>query len=79
VVESTADSWRPLVDLLEGWGLTGWLVGARDVTHLPGRPKTDKLEAVWLASLNERAGCDPGSSPLPRSAGCGTCPGCGPT
>jgi transposase len=34
--------------------LTGWLVGARDVTHLPGRPKTDKLEAVWLASLNER-------------------------
>src|ERR687897_1117836 len=22
--------------------------------HLPGRPKTDKLDAVWLARLNER-------------------------
>ena len=31
-----------------------WLVNARDVKHLPGRPKTDKLDAVWLAKLNER-------------------------
>jgi transposase len=31
-----------------------WLVNARDVKHLPGRPKTDKLDAVWLARLNER-------------------------
>jgi transposase len=22
--------------------------------HLPGRPKTDRLDAVWLARLNER-------------------------
>jgi transposase len=30
------------------------LVNARDVKHLPGRPKTDRLDAVWLAKLNER-------------------------
>jgi transposase len=31
-----------------------WLVNARDVKQVPGRPKTDKLDAVWLAKLNER-------------------------
>jgi transposase len=54
VVESTSDYWRPFVYLLEARGLTVWLVNARDVKHLPGRPKTDKLDAVWLCRLNER-------------------------
>jgi transposase len=54
VVESTSDYWRPFVYLLEARGLVVWLVNARDVKHLPGRPKTDKLDAVWLAKLNER-------------------------
>jgi transposase len=31
-----------------------WLVDARQVKHLPGRPKTDKLDAVWLCKLAER-------------------------
>jgi len=31
-----------------------WVVNARDVKNVPGRPKTDKLDAVWLAKLNER-------------------------
>jgi transposase len=31
-----------------------WLGTARDVTHLPGRPKTDKLDPVGLGKLNER-------------------------
>ena len=30
------------------------LVNARDVKNVPGRPKTDKLDAVWLAKLTER-------------------------
>jgi transposase len=30
------------------------LVNARDVKQVPGRPKTDKLDTVWLAKLNER-------------------------
>ena len=54
VVESTSDYWRPFVYLLEGRGLVVWLVNAHDVKHLPGRPKTDKLDAVWLCKLNER-------------------------
>jgi transposase len=54
VVESTSDYWRPFVYLLQTRGLVVWLVNARDVKHLPGRPKTDKLDAVWLARLNER-------------------------
>jgi transposase len=55
VVESTSDYWRPFVYLLEARGLVVWLVNARDVKHLPGRPKTDKLDAVWLAKP-QRAG-----------------------
>ena len=29
------------------------LVNARDVKNVPGRSKTDKLDAVWLAKLTE--------------------------
>lgn len=29
-------------------------MNARDVKNVPGRPKTDKLDAVWLAKLAER-------------------------
>ncbi len=29
------------------------LVGARQVKQLTGRPKTDKLDAMWLARLTE--------------------------
>jgi transposase len=54
VVESTSDYWRPFVYLLEARGLTVWLVNASQVKQVPGRPKTDKLDAVWLAKLNER-------------------------
>ena len=31
-----------------------WLVNAKDVKHLPGRPKTDRLDAVWLCKVAER-------------------------
>ena len=54
VLESTSDYWRPFFYLLEAAGLTVWLVNARDVKQVPGRPKTDKLDTVWLAKLNER-------------------------
>jgi transposase len=40
--------------LLEAQGFETWLVNARDVKHLPGRPKTDKLDAVWLCKVAER-------------------------
>ncbi len=54
VLESTSDYWRPFFYLLEVAGLSVWLVNARDVKQVTGRPKTDKLDAVWLAKLNER-------------------------
>jgi transposase len=54
VVESTSDYWRSFFYLLEARGLVVWLVNSRDVKNVPGRPKTDKLDAVWLAKLNER-------------------------
>lgn len=54
VLEATSDYWRPYFYLLEAHGLTVWLVDARQAKQVPGRPKTDKLDAVWLAKLNER-------------------------
>lgn len=53
-VESTSDYWRIWFYLLETRGLDVQLVNARDVKNLPGRPKTDKLDAVWLAKLTEK-------------------------
>ncbi|HET8682019.1 MAG TPA: IS110 family transposase [Micromonosporaceae bacterium] len=53
-VESTSDYWRIFFYLLEGCGLDVQLVNARDVRNVPGRPKTDKLDAVWLAKLTEK-------------------------
>ena len=46
VMEATSDYWKPVFYLLEARGLDPWLVNARDVKHLPGRPKTDKLDAA---------------------------------
>jgi transposase len=53
-VESTSDYWRIWFYLLEAAGLQVQLVNARDVRNVPGRPKTDKLDAVWLAKLTEK-------------------------
>jgi transposase len=53
-VESTSDYWRIWYYLLEDAGLDAQLVNSRDVKNVPGRPKTDKLDAVWLAKLTEK-------------------------
>ena len=53
-VESTSDYWRIWFYLLESRGLDVQLVNARDAKNVPGRPKTDKLDAVWLAKLTEK-------------------------
>ena len=54
VMEATSDYWKPVFYLLEAHGLEPWLVNARDVRHLPGRPKTDVLDSVWLCKVAER-------------------------
>jgi transposase len=43
VMEATSDYWKPVFYLLETAGFETWLVNAKDVKHLPGRPKTDPL------------------------------------
>jgi transposase len=54
VMEATSDYWRPPFYLFEAHGLDPWLVNAKDVKHLPGRPKSDVLDAVWLCKVAER-------------------------
>lgn len=54
VMEATGTYWKPYLYLLESCGLQCWPVNARDVKNVPGRPKTDKLDSVWLCKLNER-------------------------
>jgi transposase len=65
VLEATSDYWKAPFYLLEAQGLEVWLVNAREVKHLPGRPKTDKLDAVWLAKLAERGMLRPSFVPPP--------------
>ncbi|MGI8947151.1 MAG: IS110 family transposase [Ornithinimicrobium sp.] len=52
VMEATSDYWKPPFYLLEAHGLTPWLVNAKDVKHLPGRPKTDLLTELASRSLD---------------------------
>jgi hypothetical protein len=40
VMEATSDYWKPAFYVLEAHGFQAWLVNARDVKHLPGRPGT---------------------------------------
>jgi transposase len=66
-MEATGDYWKPVYYLLEAefeaeldaGGFTIWLLNAREVKHLPGRAKTDRLDAVWLAKVTERGMCRP--------------------
>ena len=52
--------------VLEAAGFETWLVNAKDVKHLPGRPKTDKLDAVWLCKVAERQMLRPSFVPPPQ-------------
>jgi transposase len=65
VMEATSDYWKSPFYLLEAHGLEVWLVNAKDVKHLPGRPKTDKLDAVWLCKVAERQMLRPSFVPPP--------------
>jgi transposase len=66
VMEATSEYWKPVFYLLEAQGFDPWLVNAKDVKHLPGRPKTDKLDAVWLAKIAERQMIRPSFVPPPE-------------
>jgi transposase len=51
-MEATSDYWKPVFYLLEAEGFTCWLLNAKHVENAPGRPKTDKLDAVWLTGFH---------------------------
>ena len=64
VMEATSTYWKPPFYLLED-AVECWVVNARDVKNVPGRPKTDKLDAVWLCKLAERGMLRPSFVPPP--------------
>ena len=64
VMEATSTYWKPPFYLLED-AAECWVVNARDVRNVPGRPKTDRLDAVWLAKLAERGMLRPSFVPPP--------------
>ena len=81
VMESTSDYWRIWFYLLESAGLAVQLVNSSHARQLAGRPKTDRLDAQWIARLAEMgllrpvvraAAGDPGAArpdPHPAAAG----------
>jgi transposase len=53
-MEATSDYWKPVYFVLESQGLDCELYHAAAVKALPGRPKTDRADSVWLARITER-------------------------
>ena len=54
VMESTSSYWKGVYFLLEAEGFECRLANAREVKNVPGRAKTDRADAVWLAKVAER-------------------------
>jgi len=53
-MEATGDYWKPVFFLLESQGFDCNLYNAAQVKALPGRPKTDRADSIWLARIVER-------------------------
>jgi transposase len=53
-MEATGDYWKPVFFVLEARGFDCQLYNAGQVKALPGRPKTDRADSVWLARITER-------------------------
>jgi transposase len=53
-MEATGDYWKPVFFLLESRGFDCDLYNAAQVKALPGRPKTDRADSIWLARITER-------------------------
>ena len=66
VMEATSDYWKPPVLPVGGARVRSVAGNAKDVKHLPGRPKTDRLDAVWLCKVAERQMIRPSFVPPPE-------------
>jgi transposase len=53
-MEATGDYWKGPFFLLESQGFDCDLYNAAQVKALPGRPKTDRADSIWLARIVER-------------------------
>ncbi|MFC4016039.1 transposase [Nonomuraea purpurea] len=53
-MEATRDYWKAPFFRLEAEGFDRVLADAKQVKHLPGRPKSDQADCVWLAKNFER-------------------------
>jgi transposase len=65
VMEGTSDYWKPVFYLLEAAGLECWLVNAHQVKGVPGRRKSDVIDAAWLAQIGECELVSPSFVPPP--------------
>jgi transposase len=66
VMEATSDYWRIWYYLLEAAGLSVQLVNPAHARQLAGRPKTDRLDAQWIARLAEMGLLRPSFVPPPE-------------
>jgi transposase len=73
-MEATGDYWKPVFFLLESRGFDCQLYNASQVKALPGRPKTDRADSVWLARITERGTVASSFVPPSRSAACAPTP-----
>jgi transposase len=65
-MESTSDYWRIWYYVLESQGLAVQLVNSSHARQLAGRPKTDRLDAQWIARLAEMGLLRPSFVPPPE-------------
>jgi len=63
-MEATSTYWKPPFYLLED-AVECWVVDLGDVKNVPGRPKTARLDAVWLCKRAERGMLRPSFVPPP--------------
>jgi transposase len=66
VMEATSDYWRIWFYLLEAAGLSVQLANPAHARQLAGRPKTDRLDAQWIARLAEMGLLRPSFVPPPE-------------
>jgi transposase len=59
VMEATGDYWKGPFYRLEAEGFECVLADAKQVKHLPGRPKRDPSDSRWLAACFERGAITP--------------------
>ena len=59
VMEATGDYWKGPFYRLEAEGFDCVLADAKQVKHLPGRPKRDPADSRWLAACFERGAIRP--------------------